>query len=147
MVLKELNERRRLALIENIYRLDLRGMGYKRSLRVYPPEGRRFTITKNGVIDIAFDISHASDYRDDAYRWCYVDFFITTPNINLPDPLKATFTRVMDPKRRRLYWRRRGLVRIIDMNRAAEHIDNIRGELSQLLREHSVIPREEERGG
>lgn len=144
MDLRKLNERRRLALIDDIYRNDFKRMGYRKVPRRYPSEGRSVSITKNKVIDISFDVSYASDYKEDAYRWCYIDFFITQPNINLPDPLKRSFTRVMDGKKR-LYWRHRGLVRVIDMDVAADTIDKTRRELTKLLEKHSILPKRSEK--
>jgi len=133
-----MNIRRRRALIEFLVKEDFSKMGFKKIDQDFGDDKERITITDDSPLLISFDLEYASDYKDDAYTWCNVDFFIYKPNINLPDELKKTFTRFLDSKNQKIYWRHRIIVRIIDMDLAVEHIINIKERLLDMLKFHKV---------
>jgi len=136
--LRDLNIKRRRALIEFLIREDFGSKGFKLVDHDFGDAKERVTISDGSPILISFDLENASDYKEDAYTWCYVDFFISKPNINLPDDLKRTFTRFLDSRNKRLYWRHRIIVRIIDMDLAVEHILSIKNKLVDMLNFHGV---------
>ncbi len=124
--------------MEFLVRNDLKGYGLKEV--EFPIEGSEDRITvSNGIpFYISFDLAHASDYKEDAYTWCYVDFFLKKNDIQVPDELKRVFTRFIDHNNQRILWRHRLLVRIIDMDRAVDYIINTVSKLSKMLKEHGV---------
>jgi len=136
--LSRLNIRRRRALIEYLIREDFSRHGFKQVDLNISGDSDRVSISDDSPIIISFDISYASDYKEDAYTWCYVDFIINKPNIEIPDELKGTFTRYVDSRHKRIFWRHRMLTRIIDMDMAVEHIIKTRDRLLELLNEYGV---------
>lgn len=120
--LEELNIKRRRALIEYLIKYEFKKLGYKQIDFLEGANEDRINITDGCGLIISFDLSTAADYKQDAYTWCYVDIFISKPNIDLPDKLKRTFSRYVYVKGRRIYWRHRFLVRIIDMDIAVQYI-------------------------
>lgn len=121
-----MNIKRRRAIIEYLVRNDFREKGYKEVDFDIEGSENRITISNDKPFLISFDLEYASDYKEDAYTWCYVDFFIKDTSFKVPDPLKRVFTRVIDHKNQRILWRHRILVRIIDMDIAVEYIlDNV----------------------
>ena len=135
--LSDLNIRRRRALVEYLVKEDFRKKGFK-TVKFDIDRNIRITISDDTPIYISFDLTHASDYKEDAYMWCYVDFFILKPDINIPDELKKVFTRFIDQKNKKIYWRHRILSRIIDMDMAVEHIINTRDRLLELLNKYDI---------
>jgi len=82
----------------------------------------RINVTNDVPFIISFDLAYASDYKEDAYTWCYVDLFLKKTDIEIPDQLKRLFTRFIDRKHQRILYRHRFLVRIIDMDKAVKYI-------------------------
>lgn len=80
-------------------------------------------------------MANASDYKEDAYTWCYVDIFIKDGEVVVPDELKRLFTRFIDREYQQILWRHRLLLRIIDMDRAVEYlvktVDNLKENLER----------------
>ncbi len=137
-ILKNLNKKRRRALIEFLIRENFKELGYRKTRLRISDESDRISITDGSGLVISFDIGYASDFREDAYKWCYVDFFIKRPGIDIPDDLKRRFTRYIDSESKKLYWRHREMARIIDMDQAVEYIVKIKNELLDLLRKYDV---------
>ena len=84
-------------------------------------------------------MANASDYKEDAYTWCYVDIFIKNSDIEVPDELKRVFTRFIDHKHRRILWRHRILIRIIDMDKAVEYLLDVISNLIEQMKKHGMI--------
>ena len=120
--LKDLNIKRRRALIEYLVRNDFKKHGFKQIDFLEGSAEARINITDNCGLIISFDLSTAADYKQDAYTWCYVDIFISKPNVDIPDKLQRIFSRYVYVKGKRIYWRHRFLVRIIDMDMAVNYI-------------------------
>lgn len=91
----------------------------------------RISITDGGRLIISFDLDYASNFREDAYTWCYTDFFIRKPDIDIPDSLKRLFTRFIDSASGVMYWRHREIVRIIDMDMAVEYVIRVKRDLER----------------
>ncbi len=134
--LSELNIKRRRAIIEYLVRNDFSEKGFKEVEFNIEGAENRITISNDIPFYISFDLSYASDYKEDAYTWCYVDFFLKDTDVRIPDPLKRLFTRVIDHKNQRILWRHRLLVRIIDMDRAVDYIIETVDKLRTQLQEH-----------
>ncbi len=117
-------------------REDFSKLGFKPVNLDIPNKDYRISISDKGLIIVSFDLEHASDFKEDAYRWCYVDFFIKKPGIDLPDELKRFFTRYIDTKSKKILWRHRIIVRIIDMDNAVRYITRVKNELEDLLSRH-----------
>ncbi len=137
-ILKNLNKKRRRALIEFLIRENFRGLGFRKTRLRISDDPDRISITDGSGLIISFDINYASDFREDAYKWCYVDFFLRKPGIDIPDDLKRRFTRYIDSNSKKLYWRHREMARIIDMDQAVDYIIKIKSELLELLRKYKV---------
>jgi len=129
---------RREALVTYIINKFFLARGFRWCNDLVIGSGYRLNICDESIIVISFDLEYASDFRDDAYTWCYVDFFIKEPGLDIDDELKTSFTRFIDAESRKIFWRHRELVRIIDMDRAVEYIMRLRNELLDLLREHGL---------
>jgi hypothetical protein len=136
--IKDINIKIRRALIEFLVKENFKPNGFK-EIEMKLSNENRITITDGKGIIISFDIGYASDYREDAYKWCFVDFFIDKHGIDLDDELKTKFTRYIDSISKRMYWRHREMIRIIEMDRAVEYILNIKNELENILKEYDVI--------
>lgn len=136
--LGDLNKKRRKALIEYMVRENFDKLKYKITKLDMTCDEHRISIVDNKNIIISFDIDYASDFREDAYKWCYVDFFIKKPGIDIPDELKRRFTRYIDSSSKKMFWRHREMVRIIDMDKAVNYIVKIKSELEKLLKDYSL---------
>jgi len=128
-----LNIKRRRALIEYLIRHDFKKLGFKQIDFLEGASEERINITDGCGLIISFDLSTAADYKQDAYTWCYVDIFISKPNIDIPDRLKRIFSRYVYVRGRRIYWRHRFLVRIIDMDMAVDYIIREKENLLNML--------------
>lgn len=136
--IKKLNIKRRKALIEFLIREDFKNMGFE-EVKIKLSEDNRMSISDGKGIIISFDLDYASDFREDAYKWCYVDFFIDKHVGDIDDDLKRRFTRYINAGSRKMYWRHREMVRIIDMDIAVEYILKIKNELETLLKKYDII--------
>ncbi len=128
-----MNIKRRRALIEYLIRHDFKKLGFKQIDFLEGASEERINITDGCGLIISFDLSTAADYKQDAYTWCYVDIFISKPNIDIPDRLKRIFSRYVYVRGRRIYWRHRFLVRIIDMDMAVDYIIREKENLLNML--------------
>ncbi|PCN51051.1 hypothetical protein B6U99_01135 [Candidatus Geothermarchaeota archaeon ex4572_27] len=138
MSIRELNIKRRRALIEYLVRNDFKDKGFRPVDFLEGTSEERINISDGCGLIISFDLSTAADYKQDAYTWCYVDIFISKHNVEMPDELKRYFSRYVYTRGRRIYWRHRFLVRIVDMDLAVEHILNEKRNLEELLKKHGV---------
>jgi len=138
LTLKDLNIKRRRALIEFLIRNDFKEKGFKPVDFIEGAAEERLNISDGCGLIISFDLSTAADYKQDAYTWCYVDIFISKHNLEIPDELKRYFSRYVYVRGKRVYWRHRFLVRIIDMDLAVEYILNEKKNIVELLRKHGI---------
>jgi len=136
--LAELNIMRREAIVNYLINKFFTDKGFKICGDVTIKDSYRVNICDDSPLMISFDLGYASDFREDAYMWCYVDFFIREPGLDIPDTLKTSFTRYIDTESKKIYWKHREMVRIIDMDRAVDYILRLRDELLELLRQHGV---------
>jgi len=137
--LRELNIKRRRALIEYLIKYNFRKLGFKVINFLEGASEDRINISDDCGLIISFDLSTAADYKTDAYTWCYVDIFISKPNIDIPDHLKRIFNRYVYVRGKRIYWRRRFLVRVIDMDLAVDYILKEKESLLSTLKSYGVL--------
>lgn len=129
---------RREAIVNYLINKFFTDKGFKICEDVNIKDSYRVNICDDSILMISFDLGYASDFREDAYTWCYVDFFIRKPGLDIPDTLKTSFTRYIDTDSKKIYWKHREMVRIIDMDRAVDYILRLREELLDLLRQHGI---------
>ena len=115
-------------------------MGFKEiDFDIEDPKNRINISSDDSPFIISFDLANASDYKEDAYTWCYVDIFIKDSDIDVPDELKRLFTRFIDHEYRRILWRHRLLLRIIDMDKAVDYLMKVIESLREQMEEHGLI--------
>lgn len=136
--LSDLNIMRREAIVNYLINKFFVSMGFNLCGDTPIKDRYRVNICDDSPLMISFDLEYASDFREDAYTWCFVDFFIKKEGIDIPDDLKTSFTRYIDTKSKRIFWRHREMVRIIDMDRAVDYILRLRNELLELLDQYGV---------
>lgn len=136
--LANLNRKRRRALVEYLIKENFSRLGYKEIKMDIAPDKDRIFIEDEKSIVISFDLEYASNFREDAYKWCYIDFFIKKPGIDIPDELKRRFTRFIDSSTKKMFWRHREMARIIDMNQAVDYIIKIKNDLEKMLEEYNM---------
>lgn len=130
---------RREAIVYYLINKFFTSMGFKLCGNSTIRDRYRVNICDETLLMISFDLEYASDFREDAYTWCTVDFFIREAGIDIPDDLKTSFTRYIDTKSKKIFWRHREMVRIIDMDRAVDYILRLRNELLELLGKYGVL--------
>jgi len=111
-------------------------LGYKEvDFRIEDKKNRVNITSDDSPFIISFDLANASDYKEDAYTWCYVDIFIKDGELMVPDELKRVFTRFIDREYQQILWRHRMILRIIDMDRAVEYlikvVENLKNSLAR----------------
>jgi|Deesub1362B_J571_1020462.scaffolds.fasta_scaffold00023_12 hypothetical protein len=136
--LKDLNIKRRRALVEYLIKYNFKEKGYRLIDFIEGSGEERINLTDGGGLILSFDLSTAADYKQDAYTWCYLDIFISKPGIELPDELKRMFSRYIYVKGKRIYWRHRLLTRIIDMDMAVDYILKTKENTEKLLTDHNI---------
>ena len=133
-----MNKKRRRALIEYLIKENFSRLGYKKIRMNITCDKDRIFIEDGKSIVISFDLEYASNFREDAYKWCYIDFFIRKPGIDIPDDLKRRFTRFIDSSTKKMFWRHREIARIIDMDQAVNYITRIKDNLENMLEKYNV---------
>lgn len=138
MNLRDLNIKRRRALVEYLIKYNFKEKGYRVIDFIEGAGEERINLTDGEGLILSFDLSTAADYKQDAYTWCYLDIFIYKSGIELPDELKRMFSRYIYIKGKRIYWRHRLLTRIIDMDLAVDYILKNKENVERLLIEHDI---------
>ncbi len=129
---------RREAIVNYLINKFFVERGFKPCRDIELRDSVRINICDDKILMISFDLGYASDFREDAYTWCYVDFFIRNPGIDIHDELKTSFARYIDTESKKIFWRHRELVRIIDMDKAVEYILRLRDELLNMLEQYGI---------
>ncbi len=97
-------------------------------------------MSKNDVIYLYFNVAEANE-TSDSYMWCPAYFFISHPDIDVPDFLKREFHRVPDSKD--LMWYR-NFVRILDLDKTVKDIEDKGKELYDTLKLAGVFKKKRE---